>query len=90
MDRRRILLWPLCIWIALVLLGALSLGFSLCPGLPAKPMIQLSVVAVQAALILGLFMNLGKASALVRMTALIGAIWLSFLFLLAFADLATR
>lgn len=88
--RRPILLKPLLVWAALFALGALSLGCALLPDLPAKLPVALAIVVVQASLVLSAFMNLGKASALVRMTALIGVLWLSFLFLMSFADLLTR
>jgi caa(3)-type oxidase subunit IV len=90
MEHRDILLKPLLIWAALLSLGAVSLGCALLPGLPQKLAIALVIVVAQAAIVLGGFMNLGKASALVRMTALAGVIWLSFLFLMTFADLWTR
>lgn len=89
-DARTIVLKPLLVWAALFALGAISLGYALIPGAPLKPLLSLAIVLVQASLVLGAFMKLGKASALVRMTALIGVVWLSFLFLMAFADLATR
>jgi len=89
-DRCAVVLRPLLIWAALFALGAISLGYALWPGAPLKPVLSLTIVVVQASLVLGTYMNLGKASALVRMTGLIAVIWLSFLFLMAFADLATR
>jgi caa(3)-type oxidase subunit IV len=87
---RDILLGPLTIWAGLFLLGAASLAYALVPGLPLKPVAALTIVVIQASLVLAGFMRLGRASALVRMTALIGIVWLSFLFLLTFADLWTR
>jgi caa(3)-type oxidase subunit IV len=89
-DPRAIILRPLLVWMGLFGLGVVSLGYALWPGAPLKPMLSLAIVVVQASLVLGAYMNLGKASVLVRMTALIGVVWLSFLFLMAFADLATR
>ena len=89
-ERRTIVLGAIGIWAALFLLGASSLAYALIPGLPLKLPVALVVVVLQAALVLGGFMRLGKASALVRMTALIGIVWLSFLFLMSFADLWTR
>ena len=89
-DRRRILLAPCAIWAALVLLGGVSLGYALVPGLPFKLMASLAIVIAQAGLVLIGFMRLGKSSGLVRMTALAGVVWLSFLFLMTFADLWTR
>lgn len=89
-ERRDILLKPLGVWAALFLLGTASLAYALIPGLPLKPLAALGIVLVQASLVLGGLMRLGQASALVRMPALIGVVWLSFLFLLSFADLWTR
>ena len=89
-DRRRILLAPCGIWVALVLLGGISLAYALVPGLPLKLVASLAIVIAQAGLVLIGFMRLGKSSALVRTTALAGVVWLSFLFLMTFADLWTR
>jgi len=89
-ERRAIVVKPLLVWAALIGLGAISLGYALVPAVPFKPLLSLSVVVIQASLVLGAFMQLGKASALVRMTALVSVVWLSFLFLMSFADLATR
>lgn len=89
-GRRDILLAPLMIWAGLLLLGAASLAYALIPGLPFKPVAALAIVVVQAAAVLAGFMRLGREGALVRMTALAGIVWLSFLFLMTFADLWTR
>ncbi|MBA2934413.1 hypothetical protein HZF05_09910 [Sphingomonas sp. CGMCC 1.13654] len=89
-EQRTIVLGAIGIWAALFLLGASSLAYALIPGLPLKLPAALVVVVLQAALVLGGFMRLGKASALVRTTALIGIVWLSFLFMMSFADLWTR
>jgi len=89
-EHRDIVLGALRIWGALLALGAASLAYALIPGLPWKPMAALAIVLVQAALVLGGFMRLRQASVLVRMTALVGIVWLSFLFLMAFGDLWTR
>ncbi len=89
-DRRRILLVPCGIWAALFLLGGVSLGYALVPGLPFKLVASLAIMIAQAGLVLIGFMRLGSSGALVRMTALAGVVWLSFLFLMTFADLWTR
>lgn len=89
-ERRNILLAPLKVWAALLFLGAVSLVYALTPDLPLKPMAALAIVAVQASLVLTAFMRLGRASAEVRLAALVGAVWLGFLFLMSFADLWTR
>jgi cytochrome c oxidase subunit 4 len=90
MGRKATLLRPLLTWAALVGLGLVSLGYALLPGMPGKLGVSLAVVVMQVSLILGAFMKLGRSSALVRVTALVGAVWLSFLFLMSFADLLTR
>jgi cytochrome c oxidase subunit IV len=89
-HRRDVLFSPLKIWAGLLLLGAISLAYALLGGLPYKPVFGLAIVAAQASLVLAGFMRLGKASGPVRMTALAGIVWLSFLFLMTFADLWTR
>lgn len=87
---RVVLRGPLLTWGALLLLGAVSLTYAMLPGLPFKPAASLAIFVVQASLVAGAFMQIGRASALVKMTAAAGLLWLSFLFLLAFADLWTR
>lgn len=89
-SRRAIVVRPLLVWAAMLALAAVSLGYALLPGAPAKLAVSLAVVAAQASLVLGLFMNLRRAGPLVRMTALIGVVWLSFLFILSAADFWTR
>jgi caa(3)-type oxidase subunit IV len=89
-SRRKILIRPVVVWVVLLGLGAISLIYALLPSAPFKTLLSLVIVMIQGSLILGAFMNLGKSGPLVRMTALIGTVWLSFLFLMAFADLATR
>jgi caa(3)-type oxidase subunit IV len=90
MDRRAIVLRPLLTAAALLACGVLSLGYALLPGAPWKLGVSLGLVLVQAGLVGGVFMALGRASALVRMTVVVGIVWLSFLFLLASTDFATR
>ena len=89
-DRRGILLKPLIVWAMLLLLGAISLMYALLPGMPLKPAFALGTVFVQAALVVGALMNVDRASTQVRMAAAAGIVWLSFLFLMTFADLLTR
>lgn len=90
MERRAIVLRPLIVWTAMLLLGATSLGYALLPGAPLKLPVAMLIAGAQATLVLGAFMNLGRSSPLARMAAAGGMVWLGFLFLLAFADIATR
>jgi cytochrome c oxidase subunit IV len=89
-DRQYILIGPLRIWASLMLLAGLSALYAYLPGLPLKPIAALLIVMVQAVLVVGLFMQLPRANALVRVTALVSVVWLSFLFLMSFADILTR
>jgi len=89
-ERRDIVTGVVKIWATLLLLGTASLAYALLPGLPGKLPAALVIVIIQATLVLGGFMRLGQSSALVRTTVLVGVVWLSFLFLMTFADLWTR
>lgn len=89
-ERRAIWLRPLAVWAALMLAGLASLLYAIAPGLPDKPLVGLAVTALQASLVLGLLMQLHRAGALIRMTALIAVVWLGFLFLMSWADILTR
>ena len=52
--------------------------------------INYSIAAAKAALVLVFFMHLDRSRALLRLTAFTGLFWLSFMFSLAFGDYLTR
>ncbi len=52
--------------------------------------LHLGIAGLQIILIWALFMNLRRSSGLVRLCAMAGLFWLSFMFFLAFADYLTR
>ena len=56
----------------------------------AKPFVNFAVAGVQVVLVGLFFMRLNRASNLVRLTALAGAFWLLFLFIMAGTDYFTR
>ncbi len=89
-EKRAIILIPLLVWAGLVLLLLASLGYAYLPGAPLKLAGGLAIAAGKAALIAIVFMQLGKAGALVRVTAGAGLAWLTLLFLFSFADFLTR
>lgn len=89
-ERREILLIPLLVWAALMLLLGATLGYAYLPEAPGKIVSGLVVAAVKAGLIAIVFMQLGKASAIVRLAAMAGLAWLSLLFLFSFSDFLTR
>lgn len=81
---------PLAVWAALVVLLALSVGAAYAPLGPFKTSTSLAIAGIKAVLIGLVFMRLGKSSNLVRLAALAGLVWASFLFLLAGADYLAR
>ena len=81
---------PLLVWLALLVALGATVAYALVPHAPLKPAFALSVSALKAALIALFFMRLNKETSLVRLTALAGVFWLSFLFLFTFADYLTR
>lgn len=89
-DFHHIVIRPLAVWGGLLLLLLLSIGYAYVPGGPAKLEIGLLVAAAKLALIAEVFMELRKASPLVRVAAAAGAFWLGLLFLFSFADFLTR
>ncbi len=93
-DKRRVLrtvlLEPLIVWVGLCAVLALTYAYANWPGLPLKLSMSLLFAAIKGALVVVFFMELGKASGIIRIAAAAGVLWASFLFLLTFADLLTR
>ncbi len=81
---------PLAVWAALVALLGLSVAAAYAPLGPFKTSTSLAVAGVKAVLIGLVFMRLNRSSNLVRLAALAGLVWASFLFLLAGADYLAR
>jgi caa(3)-type oxidase subunit IV len=93
MTRRqleRVVLVPLATWAGLCLALTATAVYAFVPDAPIKPVVALAIAALKVFLIAAFFMRLDRASVLVRLTASVGFLWLSFLFIFAFADFATR
>ncbi len=88
--RRHVLWAPVGIWLALLLLLALTLGYAYWPAGPAHAEAGIAIGTMKGLLIALFFMQLRRAPGLVRLAAIAGFVWLSFLFLLAFSDILTR
>lgn len=89
-TRRRVILIPLAMWgglLVLLLVSALYAHFS---GAPARSWVNLAIAVGMWLIISLVLMQLRKSPALVRLAAMAGLIWASFLFILTFADLLTR
>lgn len=85
-------LWrrPLLVWFALLVLLAASVGSAYIPLGLGNGMINYSIAAAKAALVLIFFMHLDRSRALLRLAALSGLFWVLFLFSLSFGDYLTR
>ena len=87
---RSLLTMPVLVWLALLAALGATVAYALTPHLPLKPAFALSISAFKATLIALFFMRLNKETSLVRLAAMAGVFWLSFLFLFTFADYLTR
>ncbi len=85
-----VILGPALVWVGLLALLAANIGLTFLPLGRAKTAVNLGVAIVQASLMFAVFMRLNRASALVKLTAAAGLVWLSFLFLIGSADFLTR
>ena len=92
MERQQssVLLVPLVTWVGLLVALAATVLYAYLPAAPIKPWVGLSIAALKATLIGLFFMRLTRAAGLVKVTAVVGLLWLSLLFILGFADFLTR
>ena len=89
-ERREVWITPIVVWAALTTLLFLSLGAAYAPLGPFKTATSLAIAGTKVILIALVFMKLDRASNLVRIAAVAGLVWASFLFLLAGADYLAR
>lgn len=78
------------VWLALILLLAMTVGAAFLPLGPAKPFISIAIAIAKASLIFWFFMHLREDTGLLRLAAVGGALWLLILLLLMSSDLLTR
>ena len=93
MDKRqlwRICRLPLLIWLGLCVLLATTCFLAYVPLGRGNLPVSLCIAALKAALIGAVFMRLRESSALNRLAASAGPIWLLIMFLLVGADYVTR
>jgi cytochrome c oxidase subunit 4 len=86
----RLWLKPSLVWLALLLLLGLSVGSAYIPLGIMNGLINYGIAATKAALVLVFFMHLDRSRALLRLAALSGIFWVTFLFSLSFGDYLTR
>lgn len=85
-------LWirPSLVWLALLLLLAATVGSAYVPLGAFNTAINYIIAAGKAALVFIFFMHLNRSPASVRLAAMTGLFWLTFLFSLTFSDYLTR
>lgn len=89
-QRAHVILAPLKVWAALLVLLSLTFGYAYLPHGPLKTEVSIAIAVTKALLIAILFMQLRTAVWLVRLAALTGIVWLSFLYVIALSDYLTR
>jgi len=88
---RRSLLWPeAAIWALLSLLLMTTFGLAFVPLGWGNPVVALLIATIKAGLVIVFFMKLGRAPALLRLTACVGLFWMAISFTLTFSDFLTR
>lgn len=80
----------LAVWVALMALLALTAGSSFLPLGSLNVVVNFTIAAVKAALVLVFFMHVARRDTAVRIAAAAGLLWLGFLFALSFVDILAR
>lgn len=78
------------VWIALLLLALASLGSAYIPLHGFNTPLNLAIAGVMVILLWSFLMELISLGALVRLVAVAGLLWLSFMFALTFSDYLSR
>ena len=91
-HRRPMHIWlrPVAVWVALVLLGLVSLGAAYLPLNAFNTPLNLAIAGVMVILLWLFLMDLIGSDALIRLIAVAGLVWLSFMFALTFSDYFSR
>lgn len=78
------------IWLLLLVLLGVTAATAYIDLRGKGPALHLGVAGLQVVLIWLLFMDLARASGVVRLSAMAGLLWLAIMFLLTFSDYVTR
>jgi cytochrome c oxidase subunit IV len=91
-QRRPAHIWlrPIAVWAALVLLGFVSLISAYLPLNAFNTPLNLTIAGVMVILLWLFLMDLIGSDALLRLIAVAGVVWLSFMFALTFSDYFSR
>jgi cytochrome c oxidase subunit 4 len=86
----RDLVRPTVVWLALLVLLAITICAALAPIGPIKAYISLAIAAIKAGLIVWVFMDLRAEGGFMRLVALAALAWLAIMLTLMAADFAAR
>jgi len=91
-QRRRAHIWlrPIAVLVALVVLGLGSLGSAYLPLNAFNTPLNLAIAGIMVILLWLFLMDLIGSQVLVRLIAVAGVVWLSFMFALTFTDYFSR
>jgi cytochrome c oxidase subunit 4 len=78
------------VWLALLILLALTVGVTFAPLGPARLWLSLAIAAAKAGLIFWVYMHLREQGGLARVAATAAVAWLFILLLLSGADVTAR
>jgi cytochrome c oxidase subunit IV len=81
---------PVMVWVALLVLLAISALLAYAPIEPFNAAVNLLIAAVMVGLLAVFLLNLRWASALIRLVAASGLFWLVFMLALTFTDYLSR
>jgi cytochrome c oxidase subunit IV len=87
---RYIWLRPVAVWVALVLLGLMSLGSAYLTLNAFNTPLNLAIAVIMVILLWLFLMDLIGSDTLLRLIAVAGVVWLSFMFALTFTDYFSR
>jgi len=87
---RQLWIGPLAAWGVLVVLFATSLGSAYLPLGTGNVAINLGITAVMIAVLATFLMGLQNSTALIRIIAAAGGLWMIIMFSLTFADYLSR
>ena len=74
------------VWLALLVLLGLTFGAAHLPLGGLNVLIGLAIAGIKVALVVVIFMGLGRATSLIRLAAAAGVFWLTILFVLTLTD----
>ena len=91
-QRRPAHIWlrPTAVWVTLVVLGLVSLISAYLPLDAFNTPLNLAIAGIMVILLWLFLMDLIGSDALLRLIAVAGLVWLSFMFALTFSDYFTR